>query len=501
MSIYSIMAFNAATDKAKQNIKDSQDIDAKRVQTQTAQQELDLNKQLNQAKVKQARNEGLMSDYIGKQLEDHLNDTYKAKNDQLDAIQGLQDIQQHKAQTQAQQAAQFATQLHAQDPDVQAHVSTLTGIMGTQGQQAPADVNSAQGGESPQAQMSMAPQAAQPQAAPLPSIPGIAPVQGGASPQNVGAQVAPPAGAPQPDPATALMGAPEPAAEPAEPSALAQAPQQEPQQGGGVDLSPLEQAYGMPKGSMWLDPATMKPGINPIWKSKVEKQQAAEANYGADSPARQFKEEVRQDRNIKTAETYLVNSLKSRGGAIGLQNNKVEAAIHARALINQLYDPQTGSYNISQVPYGELSESLGALLSGQTGSSEGRIAALKQKTAQGDINGALTYITGKPSNATSQEAIKQLVDIIDRQGEVSEQLRDKAFDNLKRLPTFGRLDEASMQQLKEEHLGNSFKDYIKDAPDKQPGAKQATNKYKAGESRNVNGVNYTRGADGKWYSQ
>lgn len=461
------MAFNAAHDQVQKNAQESQNIQSKKVQTQTAQEELDLNKQLDQAKVKQARNEGMMSDYVGKQLEDHLNDSYKAKNDQLDAISGLQDIAQHKAQTAAAQGSQVADHLLANDPDVQAHAQTITGIMGAQGGQ--------QGQNQSAPQMSMADGSNQGSApAPLPSIPGIAPTQSAAAPVNANIQAAPsaPTGAataPQ-DLGTQLTGMPEPSAPapaeqpPAAPAAPAQP--QSPQQG-GIDLSPVEQAFGMPKGSMWLNPATMKPEVNPIWKSRVEKIQAAQANYDVNQP---FRDEQREDRNVKTAESYLVNSLKQRGGAIGLQNGKVDAAIHARALINQSYDPATGQFNISQVPYGELSESMGALLSGQSGSSEGRIAALKQKTAQGDINGAITYLTGKPSNATSQDAIKQLVSIIDRQGQVSEKLRDDAFDKLKNLSTFKRLSQEDFDNLKDQHLGNSFNAELANAPDKQQGS-------------------------------
>lgn len=445
MSIYSIMAFNAATDKIKQNTADSQAIQAKKVQTQTAQEELDLNKQLDQAKVKQARNEGMLSDYVGNQMEEHLNNQYKAKNDQLEAISGLQDIAQHKAQTGALQAKQVATQLHAQDPDVQAHVQTLMGIMGAQGQAPQASPMSMADGSN---------QAATPAA--LPSIPGIAPVQGGATPQNVDTQVQAPAGAPT--------------EAPQEPQQQAQAPQQapqsqEPQQPqGGIDLSPVEQAFGMPKGSMWLNPSTMKPEISPIWKSKAEAEQRAQANYDVNQP---FRETQRQDKLEQRATQLVTKAVQNRSGGVGLQDNKVNAAIHARELINQAYNPETGQYDVTQVPYGELAESLGSLLSGGTGSSEGRINSLKQRTAQGDLNGALSYITGKPSNATSQDAIKQLVHMIDRQGTVSEDLRDSYVKELKKLPVFNELEPDRAQALLDTNVGNSFKEHLKNAPDKQ----------------------------------
>lgn len=451
MSIYSIMAFNSAIKQAQDNDNQAQAVQAKKVQTQSAQEELDLNKKLDQAKIKQARNEGMMSDYVGDQLEGHINDGYKAKNDQLDAIQGLQDITQHKAQQGALQATQAASQLHAQDPDVQAHVSTLTGIM------------KAQGGGQPTPPMSMADGSnANQNSTPLPTIPGIAPVQGGASPQNVAAQRQQgpqPASDAMQGPITPTTGSAPAVDTQPQPPAPAQ-----PQQGGGIDLSPVEQALGMPSGSMWLNPSTMKPEVNPIWKSRIEKEQAAQATYDVNQP---FREVQRQDKLEQRATQLLTKQLSSRSGGIGLQDNKVNAAIHARQLIDQAYDPSTGQYNVTQVPYGELAESVGSLLSGGTGSSEGRINSLKQKTAQGDLNGVLSYFTGKPSNATSQEAIQQLVHIIDRQGAVSEELRNNYINGIKKLPVFSELEPDRAQGLIDSNIGNSFKDYLKNSPDKQ----------------------------------
>lgn len=468
------MAFNTATDKIKQNVQDSQNIQAKKIQNQTDQESLDLNKQLDQAKVKQARNEGMLSDYVGDQLEKHLNDQYKAKSDQLDAVSGLQDIAQHKAQQGAAQATQIATQLHDNDPDVQSHVNTLVGIMkanngalppsaastvlpnltaGNEGA-SPAAPSAISGGPGPDgAQIPsifpMTGQSQSPLKTPqqIPEItPGVAPVQGGASPQNVDSQVTPQVGAP-----TAQAPAPTPQAQPSQ-------GQQ------GVDLSPVEQAFGMPKGSMWLNPGTMKPEISPIWKESMEAHQRAQANYDVNQP---FRETQRQDKLEQQATQLLTKQLSSRAGGIGLQDNKVNAAIHARQLIDQAYNPQTGQYDVTQVPYGELAESVGSLLSGNSGSSEGRINSLKQRTAQGDLNGAISYFTGKPSNATSQDAIKQLVGIIDRQGSVSEDLRDKYLEGIKKLPVFQQLEPDRAQSLYNSNIGNSFKDYLKNSPDKQ----------------------------------
>lgn len=435
MSIYSLMAFNSATDQMKKNIQDSQSIDQKRVETQTAQEQLNLDKKLNQAKIKQARNEGLMSDFVGNALEKRLNEQHKAKNDQIDATIGLQDIAQHKAQEQANKAKQFATQLHDADPDVQAHVQTLTGIMNTQGQQ---------GNNQPQ--MSMA-DGSNKGVQPLPSIPGIQPVQ------------------PQ---AAVSQASPQQQEAPAQPVETAVVPDQvtNPNQGmqAGIDLTPVEETFGMPKGSMWINPSTMKPEVNPIWKQKIEREQAAQAAYDVNQP---FRETQRQDKLEQRATQLVTKAVQNRSGGVGLQDNKVNAAIHARELINAAYNSETGDFDVTQVPYGELAESLGSLLSGGTGSSEGRINALKQKTAQGDLNSVLSYVSGKPSNATSQEALKQLVHMIDRQGQISEELRDGYIDELKKLPVFNELEPDRAQALLDTNIGASFKDHLSKSPDKQ----------------------------------
>lgn len=488
MSLYSIIAFNSALDKMKQNNIDSQNIDSARIKNQQAQEDLDTSKKLDLAKTKDARNQGLVSDYVGDKLEENIKNQYKPKEDTLDAVSDKQDLAQHQIQQQNQQLGQVASTLHATDPDVQAHVGNmLQGIRQAQGG------SGATTQPSPMAAINPMTSGGQANATgPTPNAALTAPISPG------------PAGTTVPSifPMTSQMPSPiennqqigvNPAADQSaqatdsevrnagvtqQQNATIQSPapvpqQNQPQNSGGIDMSPIEKAYGMPGGSMWVNPSSGKAEMSPIWQNKMEAQNRAQANYDVNQP---FREEQREDKNVKTAESYLVNSLKQRGGAIGLQNNKVDAAIHARALINQSYDPQTGSYNVSQVPFGELSESVGALLSGQSGSSEGRIAALKQKTAQGDVNGVISYFTGKPSNATSQDAIKQLVGIIDRQGEVSEDLRDQAFEKLKGLPTFSRLSPESLDSLKSQHLGNSFKEFMQDAPDKQPVQKQGSQK-------------------------
>lgn len=484
MSIYSIMAFNNAVGQYNNQTDHAQQVAANKAKLDAAQEELDTNKKLDIAKVKDARNQGIMSDYIGDALEKHINEQYKPKMDILDLTSSKMDKQEHDAQNKAQQAQGIATQLHQSDPDVQSHVATLSAIMNANSQGG--QQGSAQGAPLPTVGGQAGAQGPQPNAA-IPSIfpqlskenignegmSGMTPQQPNQSPQATDAQVRQPSpqeGAAQPQPSPAPQPAPQ-----ANPSANNW------QSGGALDLSPMEQAFGMPKGSLWLNPSSMKPELSPVYKANMEAHQRAQAAYDVNQP---FREEQRQDRIVKQASDYLAKQVSARSGGLGQQDQKVNAAIHARQLIDQSYDPNTGEYNVSQVPYGELSESVGNLLSGGGGTSEGRINALKQRVMQGDINSVLTYFSGKPSNATSQDAIKQLVGIIDRQGQVSEDLRDKYVQGIKKLPLFSRLDPDTYESIQQSAgLGNSFKEYLKNSPD-QGQVESETNKPTAKSNAN-----------------
>ncbi len=202
---------------------------------------------------------------------------------------------------------------------------------------------------------------------------------------------------------------------------------------------------------------------DPQWKALMD----AKAAHEAGEPDRQ---QARQDRLYNQAVNDIATKQVSyRSGSIGLQDLKVSQAIHARQLLNQAYDQKTGNFDVTQVPYGELSESLGSLLAGSTGSSEGRINALKQRTAAGDINGIGTYIFGKPTNAAPQDILKQLVSMIDRQGTTAEDIRDGDIGRLKHavLDGSGLDDKRKQDMFNSPPVGASYKDLLKQSPDQQ----------------------------------
>ncbi len=148
--------------------------------------------------------------------------------------------------------------------------------------------------------------------------------------------------------------------------------------------------------------------------------------YATENAKSQF---VGSDKNQQKLEqqyrSILAKELSNRTGGLGLQDSKVNQAVHLKALYDSYYDPKTKNYNIPTAQYSELVLGLANLLSPTGNTSEGERAELKSRTAAGNLKGAVQYVTGEPQNGNTQAIIKNLVDSINRQGVISEQLRDQ----------------------------------------------------------------------------
>lgn len=173
-----------------------------------------------------------------------------------------------------------------------------------------------------------------------------------------------------------------------------------------------------------------------------------------------FATELANDPSSPQAQSKLFNQgvstlkaeLSNRSGGLGLQDAKVNQAIHLKNLFDQYkttvqvadsgaYGPATGAtheetvYNIPPAVYTELAIGVANLVSGSNNVAEGTINNIKQATARGDIGKALTYATGQPFNGSSQAILSQLKDSVDRQATTAEDLRDTyKNDLLLRLP-------------------------------------------------------------------
>lgn len=448
MSIYAIMAFNSALDRMNQLTQQSQQIQQSKQNLDEGAQKLDILKRTKEAQINVANDQGQLTDFMAKKMLDQLKGQASNATKLLNAHSDAADANEHQNMQELQSTKQAADTL-MQNPDVQQwHVGSL--LSAANGAPSSVTEPTAMSGVNPLT----AGKSGVEQQASNPAIPSIFPMTSQAPsmiqktqqiPLNASEQFA---SGPVPAPMSAgPMAAPQPE-QPAQPQSQEQPVQQQ---------NPL-----MDANNYYFNPSSGKMELNPFFKTQQEAKIKAQASVEATQPRFEAR---REDMNTRTASTLLANAVKT--GPIGTQNAKVDQAIHARALINSAYDPKTGDFNVTQVPYGELGETLSSLLAGKTGSSDARVAAVKQKTAQGDLNSFLTYWNGKPSNATSQEAIKQTIDIIDRQGEVAEEERNNAVDKLKELPVFKRLNDDDFQSIKALNLGNSFKDALKSSPDKQ----------------------------------
>lgn len=149
----------------------------------------------------------------------------------------------------------------------------------------------------------------------------------------------------------------------------------------------------------------------------------------------------------------LQKELSSRSGGLGVEDAKVNQAIHLLSLFDQAQDAK-GNYNIPKSQYAELASGLASLVSPKGTPTDAARQEIETRTAQGDLNGALTYITGTPFNGSTQDLYKMLRDSIQRQGSVAESNRGGYLKDMQALaPT--ALDPARKQQLEKGLLNSS----------------------------------------------
>ena len=120
------------------------------------------------------------------------------------------------------------------------------------------------------------------------------------------------------------------------------------------------------------------------------------------------------------------------------------------------------------------------------------IDGIKQRTARGDLNGALTYATGHNFNGSTQDVFKNLRDSIERQGLFAEQQRDKYLkDFADTAPT--RLEKSRLEHLTQTARGSSVKEYLKNEGSNAAQAQQAP------IQKIINGKTYVK-QNGQWYA-
>lgn len=184
----------------------------------------------------------------------------------------------------------------------------------------------------------------------------------------------------------------------------------------------------------WSDANAAKKAYNDAYATKSAQNQADSAFSSSDANQQKLEQEYR---------TTLLKEVANKTGIIGTQSAKVDQANHLKALVDQ-YKDANGDYNIPTSQYAELAIGLATLVSPGNTTSDADRAEIKSKTANGDIAGALQYITGQPQTGNTQAIIKNLIDSIDRQGQVAQQSRDQDVEFIQGLkPTDLSSDRAS----------------------------------------------------------
>ena len=213
-------------------------------------------------------------------------------------------------------------------------------------------------------------------------------------------------------------------------------------------------------------------------KAETEKERANRANEAiklqmakykeVQSAARERRMSAQLGGKMTDAEKSMLGDVKTEltgRGTIGIQSKKIDAAIDTRAALNRYYDPKTGEYQVPSSGYEELVTSLASMLSvsgGGSGGSEAQRKGLQQATAEGDLNKFLSYWTGAPKNATSQEMLKIAANQIDAVGLQSEQNRNGYFPNIEKKYVGLGVNPARAKTIAQ-HAGNSYADFLRGA--------------------------------------
>lgn len=177
--------------------------------------------------------------------------------------------------------------------------------------------------------------------------------------------------------------------------------------------------------------------IRTTWedKAKASRDPVAAAQLAAirnlsqqEAQARLDEKDVTSSKNQQKFEqeyrTVLQRGLSSRSGGLGAEDAKVQQANHLTSLMDQFYDPKTGDYNIPRVQLNELALGLARLTAPGGTAGVQMLKEFEQRTAKGDIAGALTYLTGSPIAANTQAITQMLRDSILRQGQTAQDNRE-----------------------------------------------------------------------------
>lgn len=174
-----------------------------------------------------------------------------------------------------------------------------------------------------------------------------------------------------------------------------------------------------------------------------------------------------QQKLEKQYQDMKLKALSNRSGGLGVEDGKVNQAIHIRNSINQRYDPKTDTYNIPPSLHAEYVIGLARLMSPSGVVAVETMNELRQRTMREGAANVLISMGFDPNEVggTTQSVAKFFVHQIDRQGEVAEQNRQGYMDYL-----HGQAPVDLKQETiaKHDKVGlNSFINLLEKSPDHQ----------------------------------
>lgn len=189
----------------------------------------------------------------------------------------------------------------------------------------------------------------------------------------------------------------------------------------------------------------------------------------------------------------------SRSGNFGVQDTKVNQAIHIGNLADQYYDPKTDSYDIPEAQFNETVMGLANLVSGSNVSTVEGLRSITPKNFRSDMSHIAAYWSGKPITNQPQAMIRNILDSVDRQGAVSENLRDNYLSQAKDLFIQPGLNQENTDRVLKSKVGNSYKEYMdKRQADRSSATPTITNQ--ADYDKLPSGTNYLS-SDGKLHKK
>jgi hypothetical protein len=195
----------------------------------------------------------------------------------------------------------------------------------------------------------------------------------------------------------------------------------------------------------------MKAKANETAKKLATEQMKSNREFNVGLKSDQQQAKLEQEHATRLSKVY-----SNRSGGLGLQDAKVNAAIHSRELIEGARDP-SGTVHINQITSPELAMSLASLVSGGNAPAMETIKNMTPEAMSGFIKSKIGFLFGKPVDVLPKAWVDSLTHQLDRQGLTSEALRDQELGALKGLrPT--QLDPKTAQIL-EDNMSSEMPSY------------------------------------------